>query len=311
MYSGASNLVVTTDNAFFLIIGISAVFFFGILGTIIWFLIKYNKKKHPVAEQIHGSNALEIAWTVIPLIIVLIMFFYGWSGYSPARDAPKDAMQIRAVARMWSWSFQYSNGVKTDTLYIPIDKAVVLDLQSVDVVHSLYIPAFRIKEDLVPGRTNKMWFIGEKVGSYELFCAEYCGLSHSYMYTEVKVLDQKDYDKWMASVSDTTALAKSAANPAAAGKKLTELNGCIACHSSDGTKLVGPSFKGIYGTKQKVETNGKSREVTVDDAYIKNSIYNPDADVVEGFKKGQMTSFKEQLKDQDIQQIIEYIKSLK
>lgn len=311
MYSGASNLVVTTDNAFFLIISISAVFFFGILGTIIWFLIKYNKKKHPVAEQIHGSNALEIAWTVIPLIIVLIMFFYGWSGYSPARDAPKDALQIRAVARMWSWSFQYPNGVKTDTLYIPLDKAVVLDLQSLDVVHSLYIPAFRIKEDLVPGRTNRMWFIGEKTGSYELFCAEYCGLSHSYMYTEVKVLDQKNYDKWMASRNDTAALAKSAANPAAAGKKLTELNGCIACHSSDGTKLVGPSFKGIYGNKQKVETNGKSREITVDDAYIKNSIYNPDADVVEGFKKGQMTSFKEQLKDQDIQQIIEYIKSLK
>jgi len=311
MYSGASNLVTTTDNAFFLIIGISVIFFIGILATLIWFIVRYNKKKHPVAEQIHGSNTLEIAWTIIPLILVLIMFFYGWSGYSPVRHAPDDALKIEATARMWSWSFEYPNGVKTDTLYIPLDKPVVLDLISVDVIHSLYIPAFRIKEDMVPGRTNKMWFIGQKPGNYELFCAEYCGLSHSYMFTEVKVLEQEKYDAWMAQRTDTAAIATAMADPSVAGRRLIESNGCIACHSSDGSKLVGPSFKGIYGHTQAVITNGQNREITVDDAYITKSIYEPDADVVEGYRKGQMVTYKNQLSDEDIKMIIEYLKTIK
>lgn len=310
MYSGASNLVVTTDNAFLLIIGISAFFLIGISGLIIWFIVRYNNKKHPVAEQIHGSNTLEIIWTVIPLILVMIMFFYGWAGYSPVSKAPKDAMKVRAMARMWSWSFEYDNGVKTDTLYIPKDKPVILDLISKDVVHSLYIPSFRIKEDMVPGRTNRMWFIGQKTGSYEMFCAEYCGLSHSYMYTEVKVLEQDKYDAWMATRTDTTALAAAAAVPGALGKRLIELNGCIVCHSLDGTRLVGPSFKGVYGHEQPVVTDGKSRRVVADDEYIKRSILEPDADIVEGFSKGQMTSYKNQLSDEEIQQIIDFLKTV-
>lgn len=311
MYSGASNLVTTTDNAFFLIIGISVLFLVGISATIIWFLIRYNNKKHPVAEQIHGSTALEIVWTVIPLILVLIMFFYGWAGYAPARKAPKDAMRITAVARMWSWQFQYENGVKTDTLYIPINKPVLLDLISVDVVHSLYIPAFRVKEDMVPGRTNKMWFIAQKEGNYELFCAEYCGLSHSYMFTEVKVLEQNAFDNWLAAKADTSNTLLAEANPGAAGRRLIEVNGCFACHSSDGSKLVGPSFKGLYEHEQNVVTDGSTRSVVANDDYIIKSIYEPDADVVEGYRKGQMLSYKNQLSEQEIQQIIEYLKTIK
>ena len=311
MYSGASNLVTTTDNAFFLIIGISVLFLVGISATIIWFLIRYNNKKHPVAEQIHGSTALEIVWTVIPLILVLIMFFYGWAGYAPARKAPKDAMRITAVARMWSWQFQYENGVKTDTLYIPINKPVLLDLISVDVVHSLYIPAFRVKEDMVPGRTNKMWFIAQKEGNYELFCAEYCGLSHSYMFTEVKVLEQNAFDNWLAARADTSNTLLAEANPGAAGRRLIEVNGCFACHSSDGSKLVGPSFKGLYEHEQNVITDGSTRSVVANDDYIIKSIYEPDADVVEGYRKGQMLSYKNQLSEQEIQQIIEYLKTIK
>jgi cytochrome c oxidase subunit 2 len=310
MYSGASNLVVTTDNAFLLIIGISMFFLIGITGLIIWFIYRYNQKRHPVAEQIHGSNTLEIIWTVIPLILVMIMFFYGWAGYSPASKAPKDSMQIRAVARMWSWSFEYDNGVKTDTLYIPKDKPVILDLISKDVVHSLYIPSFRIKEDMVPGRTNRMWFIGQRTGNYEMFCAEYCGLSHSYMFTEVKVLEPEKFEEWMASRSDTTATAEAAAVPGALGKRLIEQFGCLACHSLDGTKLVGPSFKGVYGHEQPVVTNGKTRNVVADDEYIIRSILEPDADIVEGFTKGQMTSYKGQLSDDDIRQIIEFLKTV-
>lgn len=312
MYSGASNFVTTTDSAFFFIIGVSLLFLIGITGTILWFMYRYNKKRNPVATQIHGSNTLEIIWTVIPTILVLIMFFYGWAGYSPMTKAPADAMKIKATARMWSWSFEYQNGIKTDTLYVPVDKPVALELISLDVIHSFYIPAFRIKEDMVPGKSNLLWFIGQEEGAYELFCTEYCGLSHSYMFTDVKVMPQKDFDTWYAKMSDTTKKEPAADfNPVAEGKRLMEKNGCIACHSSDGTKIVGPSYKGVYGHKLIVITDGKEREIIADDEYIKRSIYEPDADIVKGYTKGQMVSYKTLLKEEEVGYIIEYLKTLK
>lgn len=311
MYSGASSFVETTDNAFFFIIGVSVIFLIGITGTLLWFIYRYNKKRNPVATQIHGSTTLEIVWVVIPTILVIIMFFYGWAGYQPIKNAPADALKVKATARMWSWMFEYENGIKTDTLYVPVDKAVILDLIAIDVIHSLYIPAFRVKEDMVPDRGNKMWFIPQKVGSYELFCTEYCGLSHSLMFTEVKVMPVQDFNAWYAKMADTTQKASTAANPAAEGKRLVELNGCIACHSSDGTKIVGPTFKGVYGHKLIVITDDKEREILADDEYIKRSIYDPNADIVKGYAKNQMVSYKAQLKDEDVTRIIEYLKTLK
>ncbi|MBK6347858.1 MAG: cytochrome c oxidase subunit II [Bacteroidales bacterium] len=311
MYSGASNFVNTTDSAFLFIIGISLLFLIGITGTLLWFMYRYNKKRNPVATQIHGSNTLEIIWTVIPTILVIIMFFYGWAGYSPMKNAPENAMKIKATARMWSWSFEYENGIKTDTLYVPLNKPVSLNLISLDVIHSFYIPAFRIKEDMVPGRGNKIWFIAQEEGAYELFCTEYCGLSHSYMFTEVKAMPQKDFDAWYARMADTTKKVTANIDPAAEGKRLMEKNGCVVCHSSDGTKIVGPSYKGVYGHKLTVVTNGKEREIIADDEYIKRSIYEPDADLVKGFTKGQMVSYKTILSDEDVANIIEYLKTLK
>jgi cytochrome c oxidase subunit 2 len=272
--------------------------------------VKYNKKKNPVATEIEGSNKLEIIWTVIPLILVLYMFWLGWSSYIPMRKVPADAMKVKVTAMMWSWRFEYENGKIEDTLYVPVNKPVVLNMESVDVIHSLYIPAFRIKEDVVPGKAeNYMWFKSLVIGSYDLFCAEYCGLRHSYMGTTVEVLDQASFDKWYAlgpvKVDSTVA-----AIPGAAGKLLTEQKGCIACHSADGTKIVGPSYKGIFGHKVTITTDGKEREIMVDEEYIKKSILEPDADVVKGFNKGSMISYKGQLNDQEIDQIIEYIKTL-
>ncbi|NTW25289.1 MAG: cytochrome c oxidase subunit II [Lentimicrobium sp.] len=310
MYSGASNFVNATDTAFLFIIGISVIFLVGITGTLIWFIFRYNKKRNPVATQIHGSNTLEIVWTVIPTILVLVMFFYGWAGYSPMRNAPEEAMKVKATARMWSWMFEYPNGVKTDTLYVPVDKPVALDLISLDVIHSFYIPAFRIKEDMVPGRGNKLWFVAQKEGSYELFCTEYCGLSHSYMFTEVKAMPQPEFDAWYAKMADTTGQSAPVADPVAEGKRLMEKNGCVVCHSSDGTKIIGPTYKGVYGHKLVVITNGKEREIIADDEYIKRSIYEPDADVVKGYTKGMMVSYKTSLNDKDIANIIEYLKTL-
>ncbi len=310
MFQGYSNFSGGVDTAFAIIVGISLLFLVGITAVIILFIVKYNKKKNPVSTEIEGSTKLEIIWTVIPLVLVLYMFWLGWSSYIPMRKVPADAMKVKVTAMMWSWRFEYENGKIEDTLYVPVNKPVVLNMESVDVIHSLYIPAFRIKEDVVPGKAeNYMWFKSLVIGSYDLFCAEYCGLRHSYMGTTVEVVDQATFDKWYASGPvkiDTTV----AAIPGAAGKLLTEQKGCIACHSSDGTKIVGPSYKGIFGHKVTITSDGKEREITVDEKYIKKSILEPDADIVKGFNKGSMISYRGQLSDEEIDQIIEYIKTL-
>lgn len=306
----ASNFVQGVDNAFWLIFSIIFFFLIGITVTMLVFIYKYNKKRHPVATQIEGSVSLEIIWTIIPFILILIMFYYGWAGWLPMKRPPKDSMEITVVARMWNFTFQYENGKHTDTLYVPKDKPVKLNLVSMDVIHSLYIPAFRVKQDVVPGKKdNFMWFESQKEGSYELFCAEYCGLQHSYMYTAVKVLEDSAFQAWMA---DTTQVAASeeVTSPAATGKRIMQNIGCFACHTIDGTKLVGPSYKGIWGEEQTVITNGKERQVTVDEEYIHRSIFEPNADIVKGFNKGLMVTYEGQLSDEDVDNIIEYLKTL-
>jgi cytochrome c oxidase subunit 2 len=180
-------------------------------------------------------------------------------------------------------------------------------MTSPDVLHSLYIPAYRIKRDIVPGRVTNIWFEPRKTGEYDLFCAEYCGLQHSYMITEVKVLTQEEFDKWYI---DTTAVTKAAATPGAEGLQILRMNGCIACHSLDGSKLVGPSYKGIWGHEAEVETNGQKRTILVDEAYVRNSIYNPDEDIVVGFSKGLMRSYEGELTEEEIDKIIAYLKTL-
>jgi cytochrome c oxidase subunit 2 len=306
MNSGTSTFAQGVDTAFYLILGASVVILVGITAVMIYFLFKYNKKRHPKADtSITGNNKLEIIWTVIPTIIVMIMFYYGWAGFSPMRNVPKDAIAVKAVARMWSWTFEYPNGKKSDKLIVPFNKPVKLDLTSVDVIHSLYVPAFRIKEDVVPGRNNMMWFDANKLGSYDLFCAEYCGLRHSYMFTTVEVVDDAAWQEWIKTPEGESDLDK-----VAVGFNVIKMNGCVACHSSDGTKLVSNSFKGIWGKTHKVITDGKERDIVVDAEYIKKSVYEPNADIVVGYNPGMMSSYKGQISEEEISQIAEYIKSL-
>jgi len=307
--TNASNFVTGVDKAFIIILGVSFVFLIGLTFTMLYFVYKYNKKKNPVATQIKGSTKLEIIWTVIPTILVLVMFYYGWAGWAPMRTAPDDSFNIQVTGRMWNFTFEYENGKKTDTLFVPMNKAVKLNLVSLDVIHSLYIPSFRVKEDVVPGREKFVWFIPQREGIYELFCTEYCGLNHSYMYNWVKVMPETDFNKWYV---DTTKRAEVAVDsPTANGQRIMKNIGCFACHSTDGSKLVGPSFKGLYGHTATVITGGNERELTVDDDYIKKSIYDPNADIVKGFNKGLMLSYTGQLSDDDIAQITEYLKTLK
>jgi cytochrome c oxidase subunit II len=305
----ASNFVSGVDKAFLFILGVSFIFLIGLTFTMLYFVYKYNRKKNPVATQIKGSTKLEIIWTIIPTILVLIMFYYGWAGWAPMRKAPKETFNIKVISRMWNFTFEYENGKKTDTLFVPQNKAVKLDLVSLDVIHSVYIPAFRVKEDVVPGREKFIWFIPQREGLYDLFCTEYCGLNHSYMLNQVKVMPEKDFNTWYVDTTKRVEVALD--SPTENGKRIMKNIGCFACHSLDGSKLVGPSFKGIYGHKATVTTGGAEREVTVDDEYIKKSIYEPNADVVKGFNKGLMLSYKGQLSEEDIKQITEYIKTLK
>ena len=277
MYSTAgidpSNYVSTFDTAFYFIIVISLIFLTGLTFLMLYFVFKYNRKRNKIATQIEGNTWLEIAWTVIPTILALIMFYFGWAGWTPMNKPPKDGLNVKAIARRWNFSFQYENGKQSPDLVVPIGTPVVLTLVSLDVIHSVFIPAFRIKSDMVPGREKIMWFLSQREGNYDLYCAEYCGLNHSYMNSLVKVLPKADYEKWYA---DSTAVTQTADinTPGAAGFEIMRTLGCNACHSSDGSRIIGPSYLGLYGGQQVLLRDGKEVTITADDEYIKKSIFD-------------------------------------
>ena len=313
MYSStridASNFVEGVDRAFIITLGFSFAFLIVLTFLMILFIIRYRSSKHPKAVQIKGNTKLEIIWTLGALLLVMVLFYFGWAGWKPMTTPPDDAMKIKAIARMWKFQFVYDNGKVTDTLYVPVNQAVVLDLVALDVIHSLYIPAFRVKEDMVPGLKKDMWFRAQRVGEFHIFCAEYCGLQHSYMYTGVNVLAEEDFQSWYA---DSTTTLPSKDTPAwQAGLEVMRKNGCNICHSSDGSKLVGPSYLGLYGNQREVVTDGSDRQVIADSVYILNSIYTPDADVVKGFNKGLMLGYEGLVTEEEIGLIIEYLKHLK
>lgn len=305
----ASNFVSTYNLAFYSIAGVSLVLMVGITILMLRFIFKYNRKKHKEAVQIEGNTKLEIIWTVIPVFLVLPMFYFGWAGFNPMTKAPKDALNITSIARMWSFSFKYENGKESTDLVIPVNTPVKINLVALDVIHSLFIPAFRVKSDMVPGKEQMMWFIPQREGEYDLYCAEYCGLQHSYMQANVKVLSKEKYDLWYTDTTAVTTAAEGSA-PGAEGLKIMATQGCNACHSSDGTKILGPSYLNLFGLKHIVIKDGKEVTVTVDEEYLKRSIIDPNAEIAKGYPRDLMQSYKESLSDDDISKIIEYIKSL-
>lgn len=313
MYSStgpdASNFVSAFDTAFNFTIGISIFLLVGITILMLYFVYKYNRKKNKKAANIEGNFKLEIIWTVIPTILVLIMFYFGWAGWKPMTAPPKDGLNVTTIARMWNFTFLYENGKQSTELVVPVGVPVKLKLTSVDVLHSVFIPAFRIKQDIVPGREIMMWFIPQREGTYDLYCSEYCGLQHSYMGADVKAIPRDEFDAWY---TDTTAvkIAVDVSVPGAEGLAILKSQGCNACHSSDGTRIIGPSYLGLWGHQQVVSRNGQDVSVKVDSAYIRKSIYEPNADIVKGYQKGLMQSYDKVLTDQDISKIIDYLKTL-
>jgi len=303
LFNQGSNLAGAVDRAFIFIFAISFLFTIAITALMIYILIHFSRKKIKNPQQFSGNTTLEIIWTVIPLIIVLLMFYFGWVGFAPMRQVPSDAMQIKVVGRMWQWEFDYGNGKISKDLVVPFQRNVKLNLVSVDVNHSLFIPAFRVKEDVIPGYENYLWFRPIMKGTFDIYCSEYCGLAHSGMLAKAVVVDSLEFKKWLTELKATGAI------PDHPGLAIIKANACITCHSLDGSKIIGPSFKDMYGRKSTVVTDTGEKEIEVTDEYIKRSIYEPNVEVVKGFNKGLMQSYKEKINADDMTKILDYFKT--
>jgi cytochrome c oxidase subunit 2 len=325
MVTGWPNMANPADSTFFVILGIAVTLLVLNTGVMIYFVIRYSRKRNPKPEEMKENLSLEIIWTVIPTILVLAIFYVGWKGFLYMRTVPPDAMPIKVTARQWSWTFDYENGRESNVLRVPLKKPIKLNITSADVLHSLYIPAYRIKEDAVPGMQTYLWFLPDEVGSYDLFCTEYCGVGHSAMITKVEVMTESDFDAWYKGKEKAAAAEKEAGGKTPAmkaaektlektedlaheGAELIQVKGCVACHTTDGTPKIGPTLKGLYGRKVTVITGGEEREITADEKYIIRSIREPKADVVKGFPP--IMPPQEGLTDAEISAIVAYIKSL-
>lgn len=317
MVTGWPNLANPADSVFFLILAISIFLLVATTGVMVYFVFRYSRKRNPVAEDIKENVAVEIVWTVIPTVLVLVIFFAGWKGFQYMRTVPPDAMEVRVTARQWSWTFEYENGKQESMLKVPVGKPIKLLITSADVLHSLSIPAYRVKEDCVPGRQTYLWFQPDEAGTYDLFCTEYCGVSHSGMITKVEVMESSEFAAWYETGESSRADEKEKRHSqvkkqaiAPDGKKLIALKGCVSCHSIDGTAKIGPSFKGLYGKTETVIHEGTERQVLLDKAFLKEKLLQPEINRIKGFPPI-MPSQQGQLSDAELNAIIEYIKTLK
>jgi cytochrome c oxidase subunit 2 len=293
------------DPVFMFLFGACLVLLLGITVAMAFFVFHYHRSRAPQpTSQVESSLWLEIVWTLLPTLLVLAMFWYGWKEYLVLRTVPKGALEVTATARMWSWSFAYANGATSPRLYVPVGKPVKVNLVSTDVIHGFFLPAFRVKRDVVPGMPNYAWFMAGKPGSYDLFCSQYCGTNHSAMITTVEALPEAEFDEWLEHSVDGHEKVGSID-----AKKLAQEKGCLGCHSLDGSPGVGPSFKVIMGRNTLVVTKGTERMITVDEAYLRKSILDPQADVVKGFQPI-MPAFSDLSKD-ELEALVEYLEGIK
>ena len=321
---GASDIASKVDSVFLYIFVLSAAFLVFITGLMITFVFKYSRKRGAKARDIEGHLGLEVTWTLIPLVLFLSMFYFGWTNYRSMRAVPGDALVVKTVGRQWAWDFTYPNGKHTTELYLALNRPVKLDLESADVIHGFFIPAFRVKQDVVPGQRNYTWFTPQRLGSYDIECTVICGLKHSYMLSRAHVLPEDEFKRWYFSDSETepvsVAAAKAKEASAAApstgagggnptvGKMLFVDRGCATCHTVDGSRLVGPSMRGLYGSSVTVVASGSEHQVTADETYLKRALLEPDAELSKGYRAG-MPRLK--LRDDETVDILAYIRSLK
>jgi cytochrome c oxidase subunit 2 len=300
----ASHNAGNSDWVFYFIFWTCLVVLIGVCLATFWFAFKYRRSKVGIMPQNspHHSTTLEIVWSVIPAGFLVGFFWYGFKDYTDRREIPADAYEIQVGAVKWAWTFTYPNGYFDNVLHVPPDCNVRLRLSSGDVLHSVFIPAFRVKMDVVPGRYNWMWFRATQPGEYPLYCTEYCGQQHSQMDAKVVVhASQAEFDGWLDSVSNIANLP-----PEERGMKVYMAAGCVACHNLEGLQIVGPPLNGIFGKERKL-ADGST--VTVDENYLRESILDPNAKIAEGFLPNLMpANFGQTLDEDRINWLIELIK---
>jgi cytochrome c oxidase subunit 2 len=327
------------DWLYYFIYWLSVVLFVGIVGSMLYFAWKYRERKGHKAVPTGHNIPLEVSWTVAPIFILVFLFHKGFQGYLDLAVPPANAMEIRVNAKQWAWEFVYPNGGSSDELHVPVHKPVKLVMSSSDVIHSFFVPAVRTKRDIVPGMYSSIWFEATHVGHDDIMCAEYCGgrskgpngelpyqpsddplhpfppgqaTGHWAMHSMLYVEKQEDYDKFVKSIGDpceqyaSTGKQCPAQVAADQGKKLYQSKGCVACHTTTGERLVGPSWKGIWS---KPETTDHGVQ-TVDEAYVRESILDPTAKIVATYQPV-MPTFRGQVTDPELDELIAYIKSLK
>ncbi len=299
----ASTTAPDVDWVFNFILGISAFFFVLIVVLMVVFIIRFRRREGRKHDKgpIH-SFALELTWTIIPTIIVLLIFGYGFTTFMNMKIVPDNAYEINVTGQKWKWFFRYPNGHVAEDLHVPVDVPVRLIITSDDVIHSLFVPAFRIKMDAVPGRYTETWFQAKDPGEYFLFCAEYCGTDHSDMTAMVIVHETGGFENWLEDASNFLKNMP----PAEAGERLYQVRGCNQCHSIDGSGDQGPTFKNLFGHKVALKDGST---VVADENYIRQSILEPMADIVAGFE-AVMPTYQGKLKSEEITAIIEFLKTL-
>jgi cytochrome c oxidase subunit 2 len=297
----ASAQAAQVDAIYFFMVAVTA-FFALLIGTLVAvFAVKYRRRHDDeIGHAIHGSLALELLWSFIPLAIAMVMFAWGAKVFFDLYRPPAGAMEIFVVGKQWMWKVQHADGQREiNELHVPVGRPVKLMMGSEDVIHSYYIPDFRVKADVIPGRYNSMWFTATKPGRYRLFCAEYCGTKHSGMIGWITAMEPADFQAWLGGGAGTTT------SPVAAGEKLFTDLACNTCHTP-GPQARGPVLAGIYGKPVELQGGGT---VTVDDAYVRESIVNPQAKVVAGFQPI-MPTFQGMVTEEQLLQLIAYVRSL-
>ena len=297
----ASTESANVDALYFYLSGVTIFFTLLISGVIIFFVIRYRRRTHyEIPRPIAGSHTLETLWSVIPFIVAMSFFVWGAGIYFRQNRPPKDAMEVYVVGKQWMWKFQHSTGQREiNELHVPVGRKIKLIMTTEDVIHDVFIPAFRIKADVVPGRYTTEWFEATKPGRYHLFCAEYCGMNHSAMGGWVVVMEPTEFDNWLSGNANQQ-------SPAAAGQQVFQMLGCAPCHGANGEGGRGPALLGVFNSQVRLN-NGQN--VKADEGYIRESILNPQARIVAGFGPI-MPTFQGQIREEQIVQILAYIKSL-
>jgi cytochrome c oxidase subunit II len=294
----ASSVAAEVDALYFFLIALSAFFSILIAGCLIVFAIRFRRRSEDQkARPAANTLLLELVWTGVPLAIVMVIFAWGASLYFRMTRPPQDVLQMYAVGKQWMWKFQHPDGRREiNQLHVPVRQPVKLTMSSEDVIHSFFVPAFRVKQDVVPGRYTTIWFEATKPGEYHLFCAEYCGTLHSGMIGQVVAMEPEDYQTWLAGGAAGRTMAQ-------AGEDLFASLGCAACHKPGG---LGPDLAGVAGSERRLASGAT---VSADDSYLRESILNPAAKMTEGYQPI-MPIFQGQVSEEQVLQLIAYLKTL-